>query len=904
MANLLVPEDSGFEVGPTSWLSGWWFSSPNPNVVVERTQADAFAGLWSLWVARQAGSAGAASSRLAASVVEGQRLFFSGRMRLADAFDPTAPVTPGEATGVAARFIIQWSNQASGFTTVFNTEFNAQLLGFGSDWVELGGTVVVPESYDPVEVPTDQAHVGVELSSSAAVLVDEIYFGPLTADAVSDVDVASAAEATAARGVNVDHPVDVDATGTAGLLRDGDAATPVDVTAAGSSALEREASVAADLLPPPTAFAEVAWDPPATSRPMPVPVIEAALGQPWATPLDELVWTPLDVCARLLRKDEGRPRILDDVEPGTCRMVLDNRDGKLDPSNTESPLWGDGRPGVDFGTWMRVSLDVGDGPAVWFVGTVDRLHPTWHLGDAVVEIDLVDALSLLAQSRLETSVLRQEVLSDPDVVHFWPMSESGAVIQDIAGARDGVWSDGVSTSESLTPWDPSRCTVLPAGDGDTTPVSGTIGSVDLDGEDWTLGFVVEPQQIDVPDNEMREVVLVSLPGSTSLELVFRAEFSVTQVAYLRGLRLRVTGEDPFVTPIAPPTPIFVLIANDATAGQLRVRIQSPKGSITSSPMFRSTALTLDDVIRIRPDDEDRGEVRIQEMFVIARALSNAELDELRTAAFAPWATDSTAGRFERLCDMAGLPSVVDGSGWPDASPAVISESDNMLRHIGEAANGDGATVSVDLDADGAPLYRQTDPDDVVMWWDTRGVLGAPLRDVDPVYGIDRIARTVKVRRGTGEKHAASDPSSPYPTSAELEVDTLLGSPAVARDRAALLLVDRRKPRYLFQSIECEGRDARVPSAGLFLRPGDHVGLLAHPPGRAQLVQIARVERIEQLLDFRAWSWHIEYGVDRVTMFITWDDLVDRHDDWDDVIAEHPTWFDVLASGEPNPPEGS
>lgn len=588
------------------------------------------------------------------------------------------------------------------------------------------------------------------------------------------------------------------------------------------------------------------------------------------------------------------------------RIVFDNRDSALDPSNIESPLWATNRPGVDYGTWMRVSLDLGDegGVVPWFVGTVDRIHLEWDLGDAIAEIDLVDALAILAQRRLAPSVLR-EVVAAAGAVHHWPLSEPGGVIQDVIGERDGSWNQALTVGEGLLPHSSARSASIPQTENDN--VTGSIPNVNLSGS-WTLGVVAQLDGIDREASEQAGFQLLEVSGPTPFR-IWGGWNAFFNPAWIVGYQV-TSGVQSFTN--LKGSPVVILVSRDAAAGVtrwVRARPSEPNGWPNTINVIGDTDASA--TITIRPTysppagwvaDVQGASTRIQDIFVLPGARTQAELLQVASSAFAPWATDTTAERFERMCELAGLPAVVAGTGFPTCSPAVTTDR-NALAHSVECANGDGSTISIDLST-GAPLYRQTDPDDVVMWWDTTGRLGAPIIDLEPRYGIDRLAVAAVVHRGTGEAHTAVDPSSPYPPSATVEVDTALGAPTDARNRAAEIVADRRKPRWVIDKLHTQGRDARVPAAGLLLRPGDHVGVLAYPPGRSTLMQVASVERLDHHLDYRAWSWDIEYGVDRVTMFITYDELLDRHATYDELPVNYPTWFDLLSSGEPNPPEGA
>lgn len=910
MSIVLDPADRNFD-SPGNW--------EEIRAVVERTTVASRTGAGALWLVKDDPTTFSTGGRAKLArdhfgpVVEGRTYEVSMWARLTSDTDPadtSAPAPPAELyVGVA----VTWLDSSTGFSP--GSVADDLALPLNGEWTRLSMVVVPGASLGIDELEVQLELVPFATADRYGVLIDDfdVVQIPTTVDAASAI--ASTGGAAAVRSTSRSAAGQVSAEQSA-------AGAPIRVRgAASSAATPGTARIAV------TGVGQVRG----TQRSMPDVIVEAAVGQPWVTPLDDLVWTPIPNCVRWLRKQEGRSHRLDAVEPGMCRLIFDNRDAALDPSNVDSPLWAGSRPGVDYGTWVRVSLVLDDAtePAAlldengdelldengaaletrgsistvpWFVGTVDRLHLDWDLGDAVCEVDLVDALGVMAQRDLAASALR-EVVASAGANHLWPMSESGARIQDILGDRDGSWSQAITTGESLLPHSSTRASVVPQ--TEHNDINGAIPSIDLSGS-FTFGVVVAIDAVEKELADEAQVAAVELPGPNPFQLIGRWVFP-SGPSWMWAYAESPLSSGQLVVP--PGTPLIVVIARDVPAGVTRWACATP----LSSTVFTGTISTVGNLsafasVGVRPDVIPPSvqvpvvsmTTRMQDMFLIPEALASPALQEIARSAFWPWASDDTAARFERMCDLAGLPAVIDGAGWPDCSPAVI-ERQNTLTHAIRGANGDGATITIDLDT-GAPMYRGTDPTTVVMWWDTTGRQGAPVRDLDPRYGIDRLAATATVRRGTGEAHTATDPTTPYPPSATVEIETLLDDPAAARNRATEIVVDRRRPRWAIDRLRTQGRDARVPPVGLLLRPGDQIGVLAHPPGRSTLAQVASVERVEHTLDWGSWSWDVEYGVDRVTQFVAYDDLLDRHSTYDDLPAVYDSWFDVLASGTPNPPE--
>jgi hypothetical protein len=685
-------------------------------------------------------------------------------------------------------------------------------------------------------------------------------------------------------------PTDIDPTGTS--------------TSIGAAVLEAEVNldVTGESATAGTTRVGPIFTPPVTARDTPLMTVEAALSQAWSTPVDELVWTRIDgvCCVRSVAVEEGTRARVEEVEPGICTIIFDNRSGALDPSNTTSPWWDNG-PGVDKDTRIRVTVfeDADDVTgSVLFVGSVDRMTPSWNLGMAEMEIELVDALADLAQTPLE-SALVETMRANTTVKHVWPFSAPGSIIEDIVGDADGAWSLPVRTQQSMLPFEPRECTRF-GGEDVTASIPVTV-----DAARWVLHawVSIDSWRSDTSGSVSGAPVLVSIAGAggDAIEvLATPGQFAQIYGRCVESSAQTDLGTVPGVSNVGDGQPHLITIARTGTTTYTVTMDANAAGTETFTT---ADALVLDEIIVAQDRTLDMYEAALIQSMILASNTSTTGLPtaaEIYALGLEPWATDDTAERFTRICTNAGLDSVVSGTGWPECSPADTG-TDTALDHIVKGANGDGATVTVDLTADGIPLYRQTDPETVVAWFDTRGQIGAPVVDASVAYGIDRLATTVKVKRGTGEIHTAVDATTKYRTSTVLELDTTLGDPADARARADALLLDRRIPRTLIPELRIQARDARVPWASCLLRPGDHVGVVAHPPGRPDLIQIARIERVTHFIDYVNKRWDLVYGLDRVTQFLDWDEVVDTWADWDELLGDNATWWALLEAGAPNPP---
>ena len=139
--------------------------------------------------------------------------------------------------------------------------------------------------------------------------------------------------------------------------------------------------------------------------------------------------TFVDVSDRVvsLTVRRGRPDVLDPVRAGRANIVLQNRDGLLDPLNTSSPLY----PGVEPARTIKV---YGDGIQV-FEGTVDDLALGYNpSGVAVVTIQAVDGLENFSLAEFPTAGTA------------FPQQDSGARVSAVLGVNSSWWSGGTAIS--------------------------------------------------------------------------------------------------------------------------------------------------------------------------------------------------------------------------------------------------------------------------------------------------------------------------------------------------------------------------------------------------------------------------------------------------------------------------
>lgn len=96
--------------------------------------------------------------------------------------------------------------------------------------------------------------------------------------------------------------------------------------------------------------------------------------------------------------DRGRQRDIDEFRAGTIRMLLDDPDGKYDPTNTSSPYYGNVQPVRQ----VRVTLTANGAEYLAFRGYIENWPSDYGDGFlATVEIEAVDGFAILANQDLD-----------------------------------------------------------------------------------------------------------------------------------------------------------------------------------------------------------------------------------------------------------------------------------------------------------------------------------------------------------------------------------------------------------------------------------------------------------------------------------------------------------------------
>jgi hypothetical protein len=136
------------------------------------------------------------------------------------------------------------------------------------------------------------------------------------------------------------------------------------------------------------------------------------------------LFTSIGAQVRSASWGRGRNSFFDSFSAGSATVVFDNRDRRLDPVNTASPLYGQLYPGRQFSLFLTQS----SATATVFSGYVDTWDYNYTIdGDATVTVRVIDAFSYLA-NKIITSISAPAELSGARVRRVlsnigWPVSK-------------------------------------------------------------------------------------------------------------------------------------------------------------------------------------------------------------------------------------------------------------------------------------------------------------------------------------------------------------------------------------------------------------------------------------------------------------------------------------------------
>jgi hypothetical protein len=211
--------------------------------------------------------------------------------------------------------------------------------------------------------------------------------------------------------------------------------------------------------------------------------IDSAINPKWWLPSGQ--WTRIDEFNRVLAIDarRGQETIFGPVEPGRLAVVMDNRNGWLDPGNPASPY----KALLTQGRVIRFSQIRNDtGVAqTWFTGNTSGFPTSFAVGERETEIEVFDLIGALGEIVSPSSLVEYELqrgVRYPRPTHLFMLRESET-------AEDVALGDDFTDYEATPVGTPSK------GSGNLIPYSDISGLKGGANANKGGGFITVPQAL-------------------------------------------------------------------------------------------------------------------------------------------------------------------------------------------------------------------------------------------------------------------------------------------------------------------------------------------------------------------------------------------------------------------------
>lgn len=154
---------------------------------------------------------------------------------------------------------------------------------------------------------------------------------------------------------------------------------------------------------------------------VPTVAVEVGFANAPLTQLSAITWTDITQYVKSFSTHIGRQHELGRVEAGTCSIVIDNKDGRFDPTNTASPYW----PNVIPMRRIRIRASWGATTYPVFCGFVDSWPLQWpSVANAYVHLTASDGFKPSNLKKL-LNAYPAEVLKDSPA-GYWRFQEKVA----------------------------------------------------------------------------------------------------------------------------------------------------------------------------------------------------------------------------------------------------------------------------------------------------------------------------------------------------------------------------------------------------------------------------------------------------------------------------------------------
>lgn len=457
--------------------------------------------------------------------------------------------------------------------------------------------------------------------------------------------------------------------------------------------------------------------------------------------------------------DYGKQSALDEFQPGTSSVLLENGDRMLDPLFTGSLF-----PGTD--VYPSESLFPG-GPLAnliprrrcvldaTYIGVTYDQFTTFNNGwpqtyqppqGADVHLSGSDLFVLLTNIDLPASVWRLEVAADSPLAWYKLGETTGTVAFDTVKSHNGVYNYNIDrlTTDGLVAFDPDKAIdVVPLLDKGTNslsiPVSTVpVGIYDLDAVPSSVPVVIEvvarPRQPASAYGSASAGMYLFRSSRPTMEVNFSLNWiDAAPDAQLRASwsPIAANGRSIDSTANFPFNATYLFAAKfDTGVEELWVNGANVAGS--TSAVFGYS--NIKDAAAIGGQYPDKSIYiftgTLDEVLIFNKALSSARLAAHGNAALTPWIGDKTGARLQRIATYCGL----------EAADVAFGTGSTILGATALGGNALSYMQSIALTEDGA-LYvehrnggKLTFNDRYTRWTATRSTTSQATFTDDPAAG--------------------------------------------------------------------------------------------------------------------------------------------------------------------------
>lgn len=387
-------------------------------------------------------------------------------------------------------------------------------------------------------------------------------------------------------------------------------------------------------------------------------------------------WTDVSGALRSVLVIRGADKHLDQDQPGTATIVVDNWDGTFDNDNTASPYAG------LLVTDMRLRvLAEWDGDLYErFNGYLDDIELEYpDDGEAWAVLRATDAFKVLAGAELASSAYATEVIADSPAL-WWRLGDpdTGTTAWDASGNhRDGTATGAVTFgADSLTVNDEDgAATFTEAGTTFIGP-----GKVTLDS---TTPWAVELWFRMPADPAFIQLILTGAAGAAFGAVNYLA-LQLNNVTRLLGVQ--VGNDAGTIYQANPPTALnanqtYHIVVTHAADRVLRVYVD---GALAVTGDTTAGTFSITDFYLGSPHGQAAPNAVIDEVAVYTGTIPSAgRIADHNTAGRTPWDGDTPAQRAGRVLDAIGWPAALrdleTGESTLQSATLAMTALDHLLK---------------------------------------------------------------------------------------------------------------------------------------------------------------------------------------------------------------------------------